>query len=61
MYYIISSVENLNKIFLEFCDDLENVVPSKKELIDNARKKIIDAFEKGQNIHLEIKKPSNND
>ena len=40
MYYIMSSVENLNKIFLEFCDDLENVVPSKKELIDNARKRV---------------------
>jgi len=40
MYYIMSSVENLNKIFLEFCDDLENVVSDKKDFIDNARNRV---------------------
>lgn len=38
----MSSVENLNKVFLEFCDDLENVIPDKKEFINNARKRIQD-------------------
>ena len=36
----MSKVENLNKTFLEFCDDLENVLPSHKKYIDNAREKI---------------------
>jgi len=36
----MSSVENLNKIFLEFCDDLVNVVPDKEEFIKNARERI---------------------
>ena len=38
----MSSVENLNKVFLEFCDDLENVIPDKLEYINNARKRIQD-------------------
>ena len=38
----MSSVENLNKVFLEFCDDLENVIPDKVEFINNARKRIQD-------------------
>jgi len=38
----MSSVENLNKIFLEFCDDLENVVPNLSSYIENARKRIKD-------------------
>jgi len=36
----MSSVENLNKIFLEFCDDLSNVIPEYKEAINNAKKRI---------------------
>lgn len=36
----MSSVENLNKVFLEFCGDLENVIPEKLAFIDNARKRI---------------------
>jgi len=36
----MSTVENLNKIFLEFCDDLVNVVPSYSSAIENARKRI---------------------
>ena len=36
----MSTVENLNKIFLEFCDDLANVVPNYKKAIDNVRSKI---------------------
>jgi hypothetical protein len=38
----MSSVENLNKIFLEFCDDLVLVNSSKKESIENAKKKIVE-------------------
>ena len=38
----MSSVENLNKVFLEFCDDLENVIPDKLEYINNARNRIKD-------------------
>jgi len=36
----MSSVENLNKIFLQFCDDLENFIPSKRDYIDSARSRI---------------------
>jgi len=36
----MSSVENLNKIFLEFCDDLANVVPNHVKAIENAKKRI---------------------
>ena len=36
----MSSVENLNKIFIEFCDDLENIIPSHVEFITNAKKRI---------------------
>ena len=36
----MSSVENLNKVFLELCDDLESVVPGFEEYIENARKRI---------------------
>ena len=36
----MSSVENLNKVFLELCDDLENVVSGFEEYIENARKRI---------------------
>jgi hypothetical protein len=36
----MSSVENLNKVFLELCDDLENVVSGFDEYIENARKRI---------------------
>jgi len=38
----MSKVENLNKTFLEFCDDLETVVPKFKKFIDNARDKVKD-------------------
>lgn len=38
----MSSVENLNKIFLEFCDDLDNVVPDLSSYVENARKRIKD-------------------
>ena len=38
----MSSVENLNKVFLELCDDLENVVSGFEECIENARKRIQD-------------------
>jgi len=38
----MSSVENLNKIFLEFCDDLVLVNSSKKESIDSSKKKIVE-------------------
>ncbi len=38
----MSTVENLNKIFLEFCDDLVNVVPAYAPAIGNARKKVSD-------------------
>ena len=38
----MSSVENLNKIFLEFCDDLVLVNSSKKESIESAKKKIVE-------------------
>lgn len=38
----MSSVENLNKIFLEFCDDLVLVNSLKKESIENAKKKIVE-------------------
>lgn len=38
----MSSVENLNKVFLEFCDDLENVVPDFANYINNAKSKIKD-------------------
>ncbi len=40
MYYSMSSVENLNKVFLELCDDLENVVSGFEEYIENSRKRI---------------------
>lgn len=36
----MSTVENLNKIFLEFCDDLVNVVPAYSKAIENAKKRI---------------------
>ena len=36
----MSSVENLNKVFLELCDDLENVVSGFEEYTENARKRI---------------------
>jgi hypothetical protein len=36
----MSSVENLNKVFLELCDDLENVVSGFEEYIENSRKRI---------------------
>jgi len=36
----MSSVENLNKVFLELCDDLESVVSGFDENIENARKRI---------------------
>ena len=36
----MSSVENLNKIFIEFCDDLENIIPLRVEFIKNAKKRI---------------------
>lgn len=36
----MSSVENLNKVFLELCDDLESVVSGFEEYIGNARKRI---------------------
>jgi hypothetical protein len=38
----MSSVENLNKIFLEFCDDLVLVNSSKKESIESSKKKIVE-------------------
>ncbi len=38
----MSSVENLNKIFIEFCDDLVLVNSSKTESIDNSKKRIIE-------------------
>jgi hypothetical protein len=38
----MSSVENLNKVFLELCDDLDNVVSGFEEYIENARKRIQD-------------------
>ena len=38
----MSSVENLNKIFIEFCDDLVTVDSSKKESIENSKKKILE-------------------
>ena len=38
----MSSVENLNKIFPEFCDDLVTVDSSKKESIENSKKKILE-------------------
>jgi hypothetical protein len=40
LYYIMSSVENLNKVFLELCDDLSNVVSGFEDYINNARKRI---------------------
>ena len=36
----MSSVENLNKVFLELCDDLDSVVTGFDEYIGNARKRI---------------------
>jgi len=36
----MSTVENLNKIFLEFCDDLANVIPDQVSKIENAKKRI---------------------
>ena len=36
----MSTVENLNKIFLEFCDDLTNVVPEFSKALENAKKRI---------------------
>jgi len=36
----MSTVENLNKIFLEFCDDLANVVPEFSKALENAKKRI---------------------
>ena len=36
----MSSVENLNKVFLELCEDLNNVVSGFEEYIENARKRI---------------------
>lgn len=36
----MSTVENLNKVFLEFCDDLVNVVPAYKKAVENARKRV---------------------
>lgn len=38
----MSSVENLNKIFLEFCDDLVLVNSSKKESIESSKKRILE-------------------
>ncbi len=38
----MSSVENLNKIFIEFCDDLVTVDSSKKESIESSKKKILE-------------------
>ena len=36
----MSSIENLNKVFLELCDDLDSVVTGFDEYIGNARKRI---------------------
>lgn len=36
----MSKVENLNKTLLEFCDDLEVVIPKFKKFIDNVRDKV---------------------
>jgi len=36
----MSTVENLNKIFLEFCDDLANVAPEFSKALENAKKRI---------------------
>ena len=36
----MSSIENLNKVFLELCDDLDSVVTGFEEYIGNARKRI---------------------
>jgi hypothetical protein len=38
----MSSVENFNKIFLELCDDLGNVIPELLPYIDNARNRVKD-------------------
>jgi len=42
LYYNMSSVENFNKIFLELCDDLGNVIPELVQYIDNARNRVKD-------------------
>ena len=38
----MSTVENLNKVFLEFCDDVLNVVPAYANAIENARKRVLE-------------------
>ena len=38
----MSTVENLNKVFLEFCDDVLNVVPAYENAIENARKRVLE-------------------
>lgn len=38
----MSSVESLNKVFLEFCDDLVNVDSSHTQAIENVKKRIVE-------------------